>query len=275
MFDLESSQNPASIAGILQFTALFSSVQNFRTSTNPFGSSSAKDNRFPQIMVAGPLGGTHFTAAVSMSGYTDRNFSLGTADTIQLRGAAVGVYDTISSRGGLSDLRVAGAWQIGKSVQIGVGLHAITGSNRIENRRHFSDSTYAVASEQSQLSYLGTGLSAGIVVRVAPRLTVVGTFRTDGHLSVDRDTTRIARTDLPTSYGVGLRWQPSPNVAWAASYQAKGWSASNRERQHGVVPAEAQRFLSGQPGVSNDFKPRCHFVGIQGTDPALRHDVPV
>lgn len=229
MFDLESSQNPASIAGVLQFTSLLTSAQNFRTSTNPYGTATARDNRYPQIMVTGPVGGTRVSASVSMSGYTDRNFSLGTADTIQLRGAPVGVFDTLSSRGGLSDLRVAGAWQISKSVSFGVGLHAITGSNRIDNRRHFADSTYAVAVEQSQLSYLGLGISTGITIRVAPRLSIAGTYRNDGHLTIDRDSSRIARTDLPSSYGAAVRWQPSMKVAWAASYQAKQWSSSSRD----------------------------------------------
>lgn len=247
MFDLESSQNPASIAGVLQFTSLLTSAQNFRTSTNPFGSASAKDNRYPQIMVTGPVGGTRVSAAISMSGYTDRNFALGTTDTIQLRGAPVGVYDTLSSRGGLSDLRVAGAWQISKGIAIGLGLHAITGSNRLENRRHFADSSYAVAAEQSQLSYLGLGISTGVTIRVAPRLVVAGSYRNDGHLSIDRDTTRIARTDLPTSYGAAIRWQPSLKVAWAASYQAKQWSASSHDivAQGGIGAMNAYEVATG------------------------------
>ncbi len=272
MFDLESSQNPASISGILQFTSLFSSAQSFRTSTNPYGTASAKDNRFPQILVAGPIGGTRFAASISMSGYTDRNFSLGTTDTIQLRGAAVGVFDTLSSRGGLSDLRIAGAWQISRSVQFGVGFHAITGSNRIENHRHFSDSTYAVAVEQSQLSYLGLGISTGLAVRIAPRLTLAGTFRSDGHLAIDRDSTRIARTDLPTSYGIAVRWQPSLKVAWAASYQAKQWSASNQDivAQGGVGSNNVYEVATGFEVLRNAKNPGqkpLRFGGRYGTLP--------
>lgn len=247
LFDFESSLNPATEASVTRFTALFSTAQNFRSSTNPLGSASGKDNRFPQILVAGPVGGTRFAASVSMSGYADRNFSLGTADTIDLRGQRVGVFDTLSSRGGISDLRVAGAWQLGKSVQIGVGLHAITGSNRIDNRRHFSDSTYAIAVEQSQLSYLGAGVSAGVTVRLAPRLTVAGFYRNDGHLNTDRDTLRIASTDLPASFGAGFRWQPSERLAWAVSYQQKRWSASNRDivAQGGVGSENAFEIASG------------------------------
>lgn len=247
LFDLESSQNPATAAMAVQFTSLFSSAQNFRSSSNPFGSSSGKDNRFPQIIAVGPVGGTSFGVAISMSGYTDRNFALGTTDTIDLRGARVGVFDTLISRGGLSDLRLAGAWRLSPAVHVGLGLHAITGSNRIENRRTFADSSYAIASERSTLSYLGLGLSTGVSVRLMPRLTVAGTFRTDGHLDIDRDTTRIARTDLPTSFGVGVRWQPGIKVALAASYAAKRWAASNADvqAQGGIGADNAAEFAGG------------------------------
>lgn len=238
-FDIESSVNPASVAGTIQFTSLFSSAQNFRSSTNPFGSSSGRDNRFPQILVSGPLGGTRLAVAVSLSGYTDRNFSLGTADSIDLRGTRVGVYDTLSSRGGLSDLRFATGWRAASWLQLGIGLHAITGSNRIENRRIFSDSSYAFAIERSELSYLGLGISAGALIRPIRRLTLAGTYRSDGNVKIDRDTTRIATTDLPTSYGLGIHWQPSLKSAIAASYQRSNWSASDADiRQQGGIGAE-------------------------------------
>ena len=255
LFDIESSLNPAATASVLQFTSLFSSAQNFRTSTNPFGSSSGKDNRFPQIIAVGPVGGTPLGVSISMSGYTDRNFALGTADTIDLRGARVGVFDTLSSRGGLSDLRLAGGWRVSSGLQVGLGFHAITGSNRIENRRTFADSSYAIASERSTLSYLGLGLSAGASFRVMPRLTVAGMFRTDGHLDIDRDTTRIARTDLPTSFGLGARWQPSLKVALAASYSGKRWKASDADiRAQGGIGAENASEVSGGIELLRDPK---------------------
>ncbi len=255
LFDLESSLNPAAPASAIQFASLFSSAQNFRRSTNPFGSSSGKDNRFPQILAVGPIGGTRFGAAISMSGYTDRNFALGTVDTISLRGVPVGVFDTLISRGGLSDLRLAGGWRATSALHLGLGLHAITGSNRLENRRTFSDTAYATASERSTLSYLGLGISAGASLRVAPRLTLAGMFRTDGHLDIDRDTTRIARTDLPTSYSVGARWQPSLKVGLAASYGAKRWRASDADiRAQGGVGADNAYEVAGGIEILRDPK---------------------
>ncbi len=272
LFDLESSLNPAMPASATQFTSLFTSAQNFRTSINPFGRASGKDNRFPQITALGPIGGTPFGASISMSGYTDRNFALGTVDTISLRGVPVGVFDTLISRGGLSDLRVAAGWRVTGALHIGIGVHAITGSNRIENRRTFADSNYSTASERSTLSYLGAGLSTGISLRVLPRLTLAGTFRSDGHLNIERDTTRIARTDLPTSYGFGARWQPADKVALAASYAAKRWAASNADlKAQGGLGSDNAYEVSGGIELIRDPKNPGHrpwrFGGYYATLP--------
>jgi hypothetical protein len=247
LFDFESSANPAALGSVTQFTSLLTSVQNFRRSTNAFGTSSGYDNRFPQIAVMGPIGGTNLAAGVSASGYTDRSFVLGTRDTIELRGAPVGVFDTLSSRGGLTDIRVAGGWRVSQTFQLGLGLHAITGSTRIQNSLHFADSTYAPAVESAEISYLGVGVSGGFSLRLVPRFTIAGTYRNDGHLNVDRDTTRIARTDLPVTIALGMRWLPSEKVIWAAGYQRRTWGVADRDikQQRGIGANDTYELSTG------------------------------
>ncbi len=233
LFDPESSVNPAAIASIYQFTSLFTTSQNFRSSTNPFGTESGRDNRFPQILAAGPVGGTPFGVSISLSGYTDRSYTLGTVTRVELRGQPVDVYDTLSSRGGLSDIRIAGGWQVSPWLQLGLGLHAITGMNRVENRQAYSDSAYTPANERTDLSYLGLGASLGATVRLHRSLSLAGVYRNDGHVTIDRDSTSLDpvnnRIDLPQSWAVSARWQPSLRFSWAAAYQAKQWSASRAD----------------------------------------------
>jgi hypothetical protein len=227
LFDTESSINPALPASMLNFTALLTSMQNFRHSTNPFGTASGRDNRFPQMQVAGPIGGTRLGLALSVSGYTDRSFSLGTQDTVDLRGQRIGVYDTLTSRGGISDIQAAVGWRVSKTLTVGIGLHALPGSNRVENHRAFADSSFSVAIERADLSYLGFGVSAGFLLRVVPRLTLAGTFRTDTHASVERDSTLLGNVDLPTQISAGLRWQTSLRSAMAVSYSRRSWSGAD------------------------------------------------
>jgi hypothetical protein len=259
LFDGESSLNPAAVMSIPTFTSVITMSQSFRSSENPFGSTSGRDARFPQVMVAGPIGGTRLAAAVSVSGYTDRSFALGTQDTIDLRGERVAVFDTLSSTGGLSDLRLALGWAPGANVNLGVALHVIPGSNRIRNSRSFADSAYAGASERSELSYLGFGASAGVMVRVAPGLVLAGMVRTDGHARVERDSTPVARTELPIAVGAGVRWMASDRVNLAAGYLRRNWSAADADiRAQGGIGADDAYEVSGGVEFVRDVRRPAH-----------------
>lgn len=247
LFEGESSLNPAAAAAVPQFTSLLTLSQNYRNSENPFGSASGRDARYPQMVVAGPLGGTRLSAAVSVSGYTDRSFSLGTQDTIDLRGERLAVFDTLSSSGGLTDVRVALAWAAKPGLNLGLAVHAMPGHNRIDNRRAFGDSAYSSAAERAELSYLGFGASAGAMLRVMPRLTVAAVVRSDGHANVERDTLPTARTDLPISLGGGLQWRAAEKLNLAAAYFRRNWSSADADlkAQGGIAALDAYEVSGG------------------------------
>lgn len=229
-FDIQSSWNPASVGAAIQVTSVFTITQNFRSSTNPFGQSSGQDNRFPQIMVVGPIGGTNLAAGVSVSAYTDRSFALGSRDSITLRGNRMEVIDTLSSRGGLSDLAGTLAWKVNRSLVVGGAFHLITGSNRVQNQRMFSDTTFTTAVERTDLSYLGYGVSLGFTARLTSHFSVAGTVRSDSHLNVKRDSLgTVGTTDLPVSAGGAIRWQPSQKVGLAAFGNWKQWSTADAD----------------------------------------------
>jgi len=266
LFDPESSTNPAALASITQFTSMFSTTQNFRTSTNPFGTESGRDNRFPQILAAGPVGGTPFGVSVSLSGYTDRSYTLGTVTRVELRGQPVDVYDTLSSRGGLSDIRIGTGWQVTNWFQVGLGLHAITGLNRVENRQAYSDSSYTPAGERTDLSYLGAGASVGATLRVHPSIAFAGVYRNDGHLRVDRDSTPMSRIDLPVSWALSGRWQPTMRFTWAATYQQKQWSASRADilAQGGIGAENTYEMSTGIEWLRDTRNPQHRAIRLGG-----------
>ena len=130
MFDTESSFNPGSLGQIGFTSASFQTIQSWRRSESPAGSASARDNRYPGIFVAGPIGGTRLAISLSASGYTDRNFSIASRDTLILRDVPVETTDTLRSLGGVSDVRAGIAWNGSPKLQIGVGIHLLTGSNQ-------------------------------------------------------------------------------------------------------------------------------------------------
>ncbi|HEY3013341.1 MAG TPA: hypothetical protein VGJ36_11375, partial [Gemmatimonadales bacterium] len=239
LFDAESSLNPAALGDVATLTSVFTVNQGFRHQENPAGTGSTRDTRFPQLMVAGPVRQSGVALGLSYSNYTDRDFTVATSSTIDLRGVPVGVADIFSSRGGLSDVRLAGAYRVGNRWTFGGGFHVVTGSNRLESRRTFGDTNYLSTHQTAEISYAGIGVSTGVVRQFGSRFALAAIARSDGHVSVDRDSARVGRIDLPYTFGLGLRWQPLPKLNLATHGIVRTWSGANSDLlQQGGTGAE-------------------------------------
>jgi hypothetical protein len=229
MFDGESGLNPAALGRVAALGADFTSLQDFRHVENPAGTRSVRETRFPFIAVAGPVRKYPAVLGISFANYTSRDFTLASADTVDLRGVLVPVSDTLSSRGGLSDLRFAGAYRIHDAWIIGGAFHVITGSSRLRFRRTFADSTYEATTQRSELSYAGIGAELGVIRNFGPGFSIAATVRSDGHVNVDRDSSRVSTTDLPYSFGFGFRWRARPQIEVASQVLMKTWSGANSD----------------------------------------------
>ena len=229
LFDPESSQNPATLAKVQNLTSVFTITQGFQKVKNPAGTASVRDTRFPQLMVAGPV--HRFPAAVgfSFSNYTSRDFTLATAETIDLRGVPVGVSDTFSSRGGLNDFRIAGSYRLGTRWAVGGGFHILSGSNRLTSTRVFDDPQYLSSRQRSELSFAGVGVSVGVTHQFGPNFAVSAMARSDGHVNLDRDSARVGTIDLPYTLGLGLHWRPAASLDVAGQTLVRTWSGANSD----------------------------------------------
>ena len=229
MFDPGSGLNPAALGRLTALTAGVSTLQDFRHVENPAGTRSLRETRFPYLSVAGPIRKYPGVVGLSFSNYTSRDFTLATADTIILRDVLVPVSDTLSSRGGLSDLRFAGAYRVQDTWIFGGSFHVITGSARLRFRRSFADTTYEAATQSSELSYAGVGMSLGVIRNFGPALSLAATVRSDGHVNVDRDSARVSTIDLPYTFGFGARWRPAAKLDLASHVVVKTWSGANSD----------------------------------------------
>jgi hypothetical protein len=227
LFDPTSSLNPAALGDVFALAATFTVTENFRTSTSPGGSVAGRDTRFPQVTAAGPVGRRPFAIGMSYSTYTDRDFSVATTSELMLRGVPVTSYDTLSSRGGLNDLQIGVAYRGLAAWRFGVALHIITGSARTDLRRVFSDSAFAAVHQQAEISYAGAGVSLGVTHTFGPRITVAAVARSDGNANVDRDSTRVNRVGLPSSFGAGLRVQTGARLTLAAEGMYHTWTQAD------------------------------------------------
>lgn len=229
LFDFTSALNPAAIAAAPALTASFGGLQDFRHVENPAGSESLRETRFPLTSVAGPIRRYPAVVGVSFANYASRDFTLASADTVDLRGVLVPVSDTFSSRGGLSDLRVAGAYRVDSTWVFGGAFHVITGTNRLKTRRVFADTTYELARDSAEVSYAGVGVSLGLIRNFGSGFSVAATVRSDGHVNVDQDSSRSATVDLPYTFGLGLRWRASPRLELASQALLRTWSGANSD----------------------------------------------
>ena len=229
LFDPESSQNPAALAAAQTLTSIFTIDQSFRHAENPAGAASTRDTRFPLLMIVGPVRQSRAALGLSYSNYTSRDFTVVTSHTIDLRGVPVGVTDSFASRGGLSDLRVAGSYSFQNRWIVGGGFHVITGSNRLDSRRSFNDPAFLSSRQTAEVSYSGVGVSAGLIRQFGRSFAVAALVRSDGHLNVDRDSTRVGTIDLPYTFGLGFRWQPAAKLNVAAQTLVRTWSGANSD----------------------------------------------
>jgi hypothetical protein len=253
LFDGESSLNPAAVSTLTTSTALFTSGGAWTSTTTPLGTSSSRDTRFPQVLVGGPIPGTHFGIAVSYSLYTDRDFTVVSDGVASPRGVDVNVHDTLSSRGGIDDLRIGTSYRVGSHLAIGAALHFLTGSNRLTSRRYWEDTTYQSPAETAELSYAGTGVSIGALWQPIRGLQLAAAYRRDGTVSVSRDSTGEGQVQIPTqtigaipqpaTLSAAIRATASPKVSMMASVISTNWSV-----------ADSSLVAQGAPGARNTFE---------------------
>jgi hypothetical protein len=229
LFDGESGLNPAALARVTALGASFTALQDFGHVENPAGSATLRDTRFPYLSIAGPIRRYPAVIGVSFGAYTSRDFTLATADTIVLRGDLVPVNDTLSARGGLSDLRLAAGYRIGNAWMIGGSFHVITGTTRMRFARAFADTAFEAATQQTELSYAGIGGTLGVIRTFGRGVSLAAIIRSDGHLEQDVDSTRIRPIDLPYTFGLGLSWRPRQSLELASQVLMKTWSAANSD----------------------------------------------
>ena len=246
LFDGESSLNPASLSTLSLTTAVFTMSNSARTSVNPAGTASGRDTRFPQVLIGGPIPKTRFVVGVSYSMFTDRDFTLVSVGQASPRGIPVGVTDTLTSRGGIADLRIAVGYALSPKLSVGGGLHFLTGSNRMSARRVWDDPDYAALEEKAELSYQAIGLSAGFLLQPTSRIAVAGSIRRDGRMTIHRDSTPSGEVSMPMQLAGGVRLQLSRRLVVAGQAMVRDWSrADSGLVAAGAIGARDTREFSG------------------------------
>ncbi|MEP7325125.1 MAG: hypothetical protein ABI836_04180 [Gemmatimonadota bacterium] len=227
LFDYESRDNPASIASTRTLSVGFELIPERRTVETPAGNDKIQTSQFPLFGIAGPIRGSRVGLGVSFSNYASRDFEVVSTHSEVIRGVPVDVTDTLTSRGGLNDIAVGTSYGLTGTLDVGAAFHVITGVNRLDQTRVFSDTSYLPASQSSELSFAGFGIGIGAVYRASPNLRLASILRTDSKVDVDRDSSRSSSVDLPYTVGAALQFVPTPSLSLSSQVMYRSWSGAN------------------------------------------------
>lgn len=229
LFDGMSGTNPAAITSVVGLTAGFNFFQDWRSSTTPGGSGSAADAGMPFVSVVNRIKATPVFFSGSAGTYTDRDFGVITTGTTAINGTDVAYRDSLQSRGGITDMRLAVGYVQSPRFSVGVGFHILTGSNRLSLRRTFGDTAFSPVRQRSELAYRAFGVSLGVVYRPSEPLVLAATLRRDGSLTVERDSIGTTSYRLPWTVAGGVQYHLGERSTLSAQVRYTNWSVANAE----------------------------------------------
>jgi hypothetical protein len=223
--DPASALNPASI-GVTGRFAIYGHFQpEFRKTTIPGGATDRSSAlRFPNFAVTG--GGGRFTAGISFSTFLDRTWQNSYADSQVVGGETVPSTLTAASDGAINDTRFGLAYVVGERLQVGLGLHALSGQNRIEFGRQFPDSTgIGDVLQRSTISYSGRAISLGVIAQPNTQFVVGVSARFAGEIDLEQGAGIVAKSSLPVRLGAGVSYVGIPSTVVAARVERTTWTA--------------------------------------------------
>lgn len=221
--DPASPLNPATIGLSSRYSVYMQFEPEFRTTTIGGQGDKSTTIRFPNFLITG--GYRRLTGAISATTFLDRTWSNVYADSQPIGGTTFPSTLNASSTGAITDTRAAVAYWINQKVQVGLGLHALLGENRISFGRIFPDSTgIGGVTQVSTINYSGRAVSAGVVFYPATGFVLGASVRKGGHLEARQDNLALSKADTPDRYGLSVAYTGIPNTTLAARFDRTAWT---------------------------------------------------
>lgn len=221
--DPSSPLNPATIGLGSRYSVYMQFEPEFRTTSVGRESDKSTTIRFPNFLITG--GYRRLTGAVSATTFLDRTWTNVYSDSQPVGGTTFPSTLTAASAGAITDTRAAVAYWIHEKVQLGVGLHALLGENKLSFGRIFPDSTgIGGVTQISTINYSGRAVSAGVVYYPVKGLVLGASVRKGGHLEARQDDAALAKSDTPDRFGFSVAFTGIPNTTLAARLDHTNWT---------------------------------------------------
>ena len=222
-FDPLSPLTEASLGDLQQLAATATGGAWYRSADLAGVTTSLRAMRFPVMGLAGPVFG-RLVISAGFTTYLDRTWDVTLRDSLLVRGAMRPYSDELASDGGVTDLRLAAAVRVSARFALGAAVHVLSGSTRESATRVFDDTTYHAIKQSDETRYDGLGVSGSLLIDPLPELRLSLFARSDNRLRARLGDVVTALTDLPTTFGGGLRWAPSPSVRLAGTVTRRTWA---------------------------------------------------
>lgn len=183
--------------------------------------------RFPFVYSAFPVG-RNAALSIGFTSFLDQNWRVRGEDTLTLGGEPVAIVDHVLSTGGVSQLRLGGAYRFGGNLLAGVSLNLHTGSNeRVQRRQFAAGGGHPAAISAARWNY--SGLSGTLGARWTPHeAAVLSTSITLGGSLTGTPSDEVGESrsyDLPLEAAGGASVRVAPTVVLAAGGNYRGWSS--------------------------------------------------
>ncbi len=200
--------------------------------------------RFPLIAGAMQISRT-LTAGLSISTLLDRTYTTRSAQTQIVNGEELHSLTLFSSAGGLNDVRLGLAYMASPRLRFGVGGHVVTGENRVRVSTVFDREGYVPLERESEVSYNGTALSAGVTWQPGLDLALGLSGRLEGSLRASRAGTSLRTGRLPSRAGLSIAYTGIAGAVLSAGTDFEQWSAIEGLGSEDVRAQDTQEYGLG------------------------------
>jgi hypothetical protein len=215
--------NPAALADWVASGLYVQYSPEYRTVKSGAGSDKTMTVRFP-VMMGAVTAGRRIVIGLSTSTLLDRTWETSRIGYTPSGADSAQFVEDFTSSGAINDIRLAVAYSITPSLWVGVGGHIFSGDDRLSIQRVSADTTFTPFSQQSRLSYSGTGLSGGVSWRVVNGLALGASGRVGGNIETFRNDTSLTRASVPSRWGVGATFTGVAGLLVTARADWEGWS---------------------------------------------------
>jgi hypothetical protein len=241
--DPASALNPAAIGANGRYSVYMQFEPEFRRVALGGREASSSTMRFPAFLIS--AGSRRFTGGLSATTLLDRTWRNVYSDSQLVGGDLVASTITAASNGAITDARLGGAYWLNAKVQLGLGVHALVGENRLEFGRTFPGNTnIGGVTQLSTISYSGRAVSLGAIWLPSPGFVVGASVRKGGQMEARSDDAPLSKANAPDRFGVTLAWTAIPNTTFAARFDHVAWSAMD-----GLGTAELDTYDANDLGL--------------------------